>query len=199
MRSMSEPLPVPEPPWFRSHISVKVAGGFLLSVIGVLATWGGIYDWRFPWADDQPEIARCAESVFSAGRDSEDRLRPPAELSISWEPSTTVSGRLAAQVSWRTVDSRGATSLVEVAGRYGVKSEDDIPLRLDDRQLPMEGMCGHWHRLDTSRVEQNDAYFDGLWVGEKYCFAVNSSDEDGGNSAPYPSVQTPVACEVANE
>ncbi|MDP9695397.1 UNVERIFIED_ORG: hypothetical protein J2X79_002974 [Arthrobacter globiformis] len=157
--------------------------------------------WPFTAADSQGATStndKCPDTLMTQAGDSVDRLRPPTDLTIKWEASPSLPDRAAATVKWRINDDRTASGLIEIAGRYGVQFDDDIPYRLDGRPLPSQGLCGHWLRQYThpDRAESG-AYFDGLWPGETYCFAVNSSDENGGNASPFPSINTPAKCEVA--
>ena len=85
MRSMSEPRPVPTP-WFRSHIFAKVAGGFLLSVTGVVATWGGIYDWRFPWAADDASPVAVSGEMLAADSPVKVRWMGGDAIEATWGP-----------------------------------------------------------------------------------------------------------------
>lgn len=140
----------------------------------------------------------CVSPIIESRADSPDRLRPPKNLSITWDRSPTVSGRVSATIHWQNVDPRTAFGLIEVTGRFGSRAGNDIPYILDGRELPAEGLCGHWlRRYSQADDDERGVFFDGLWVGEPYCFAVNSSDPGGGVDAPYPSIKTPPVCEKA--
>lgn len=130
--------------------------------------------------------------------DSDDRLRPPSDLTVDWQQSETDSGRVAVSLHWKNNDARTASALVEVTGRYGSGNAFDIPVSTDGRLLPNGGTCGHWYRR-APRADDGERgiYIDGLWARSKYCFSVNVSDPAGGTRAPYPSVGTSPSCESA--
>lgn len=140
----------------------------------------------------------CVGPVIASYADSPGRLRPPKNLSITWDRSPTVFGRVSAAIHWQNVDPRTAFGLIEVTGRYGRRAAEDIPHVLDGRELPAEGLCGHWlRRYNRYDDGERGVFFDGLWAGEPYCFSVNSSDPGGGMRSPYPSVGTTPVCENA--
>jgi hypothetical protein len=179
-----------EGPWAKA--------GVLFALLGIIAAYliaAGQAHW-FPFSDDV--VQACAGQSIENSSDSSDRLRPPENLTITWERSPTLSGRVSAAIHWRNVDPRTSSGLIEVVGRYGSTSENDLPYVLDGRKLPREGLCGHWlRRYNRADDDERGVYFDGLWPDEQYCFSVNSSDPGGGVRSPYPSIGTPAVCESA--
>jgi len=183
---------VDEGPW--TKVGVLIGAGSL--IIGYLAFAASISKWPFDKATSQ--ASTCDEPAIQIGPYSPDRLKTPTDLTVTWDVSSTVAGHVTATIHWHNVDSRTVNGLLEVTGRYGTANPEDSPTVLDGRPLPANGLCGDWFRQYTRITDgERGEFFDGLWPGEQYCFAVNASDADGGNSPPYPSLNTAPVCEKA--
>jgi hypothetical protein len=183
-----------EGPYTKAGFFVGVAG-ILVSYCLTALTAGW---WPFNRDDKAAKASTCVNPVMDGRPDSPDRLRPPKDLSVAWDRSPTLAGRVSATLHWENVDPRTSFGLIEVTGRYGEPNVNDIPYNLDGRPLPAAGLCGHWlRRYNDADDDERGVFLNGLWAGERYCFAVNSSDPGGGVHAPYPSIKTVPVCEQA--
>jgi hypothetical protein len=186
------------------HEGPYAKAGVWVAVIGLVLTYGIAAAtqgwWPFPINRSKAAVPAhiCPNQQIYNPDDDPRRLRPPKNLSVAWDRSPTIRGRVSATVHWTNVDAATSMGLLEVVGRYGVTNPNDEPTRTDGRPLPTEGICGDWyrryHRADDG---ERGVFFDGLWPNDRYCFAVNSSDPGGGLQSPYPSIETPAVCEDA--
>ena len=143
--------------------------------------------------------APCADrlTVESNPSDAEHwRVAPPTDLELTYRRSAELDGRLTAIVEWTSSDDRVQGGLLAISGRRGEAHQFDMGeiLSVD---APPSGECGVWYRSYQRQTPQQTGWaevVDGLWAGETYCFAVNSSDADGGNTGPFPSIMTDPIC-----
>jgi hypothetical protein len=154
-----------------------------------------IYDIVTPTETDYACPDRLSNDV-SAGNDDQSRLRPPYNVQVTYRASVNIPGRILAEIDWVHSDARHVSSLIKISGRRGTPSVYDIPVRTNE-PMPIEGKCGIWYRQVRDKGAFGGDVIEGLWANETYCFSVNDSDEDGGNSLPYPSIATAPVCQKA--
>jgi len=105
---------------------------------------------------------------------------------------------MTATIGWQNNDARASFGLIEVTGRYGKRDKDDEPTTTNGVRLPANGLCGDWYREYTRSDDgERTVFFEGLWPGEIYCFAVNASDPGGGLHSPHRSVDSIPVCQTA--